>query len=115
MTPEFTIAEGRTSDGRKAYRFDAGHTGVVWAIVSPVDAGRARVDVAEETSAISSRGESVLSDRTREMMRAARNRFGVRRVLGMMRYVVASCPDVHEWVVDRISGANRDVQRTVRV
>ena len=111
MSIPFTIAKGSVPG---SFRF-ATPKGAVWAVVTRHGDGRASIDVSEEACALSAKDErDGLSDRTRSLMVLARNSFGTATVLRMMREVVAQYPDVREWVVDRITGANREKARVVR-
>jgi len=98
-----------------SYRFTT-PKGAVWAIVTPIGDGRALIAVSEESCGLSAaRERDGLSERTLSLMDRAKNLFGVRTMLRILRSVAGLYPEVHEWVVDRVSGSNTSTLRTVRV
>lgn len=87
--------------------------GTVYALVR--DAGAtAVVQVYEEGAALKVRDEIGRLGES-PSMEAARNRFGVKTMLGVCREIVARWPSVREWRFRRVSGGNACRDGKVRV
>lgn len=106
------VYHGKAPD---SYRYDADE-GNVWVSVKPFGDLVASVFVVEEGAALSAGPEDGnLSVSTKAKMAAARGRFGTRTMLAMMRDVRRRYPGIREWIFRRVTGANPDTTRMVRV
>ena len=81
--------------------------GNVWVIVKPDGGGSAELYVAEESAALSAKGKSDAAYMRSREHAAARNRFGVSTIRGMLRYVQSKYPGVRRWVLDHKTRATQ--------
>jgi hypothetical protein len=90
--------------------------GTVWALVSCPSPGMGVLEVYEEECALAAARdvtEIIVLGSSREE-RAARNRFGVRAMLGLLRQIRSDLAEVRVWVYERVGGARPGCARTRR-
>lgn len=97
------------TDGGIYLRFPT-DLGIIVVRVMKEDEGVASLTVMEQNSALDAAWMSDEDAYALESVQAQRNRFGARRMLGILREVKAALPQVHTWVYERKSGANVGVR-----